>query len=76
MADSHVAAARFGMGRLSALQGHLDAVRPGHLIITMIKKIRTSRLSIKNSLCSARFGMGCLSALQGHLDAVSRLCVS
>ena len=29
----------------------LDGARPVHLIIKMIKWIRTSRLSIKNSLC-------------------------
>ena len=32
----------------------LDGARPVHLIITMIKWIRTSRLTIKNSLCTVQ----------------------
>jgi len=34
------------------------SARPVHLIIKMIKWIRTSRLSIKDSLCRARMGRG------------------
>jgi len=41
-------------------------VRPVHLIITMIKWIRTSRLSINNSLSRAARG-GCLRKNAQHL---------
>ena len=40
--------------RRQALRGNPHGARPVHLLITMIKWIRTSRLSIKNSLCVER----------------------
>ena len=39
-------------------QANSHGARPAHLIITMIKWIRTSRLSIKNSLSLAELGSG------------------
>ena len=38
---------------------HSHGARPVHLIITMIKWIRTSRLSVKNSLSVCGFGGEC-----------------
>jgi len=50
-----------GLGAGDAGDGCVGA-RPVHLIITMIKWIRTSRLSIKNSLSAGDAGDGCLGA--------------
>jgi len=40
--------------------------RPVHLIIAMIKWIRTSRLSIKNSLFGACVGAECGEVVEGN----------
>jgi len=40
--------------------------RPDHLIITTIKRIRTRRLSIKNSLSASCGGVGGACAVLGH----------
>jgi len=47
--------------------------RPVHLIITMIRWIRTSRLSIKISLSSARCAVRLHSRRGVHLPSVARI---
>ena len=63
LADIRAAAIGHHQGALRGAQPPSHSARPVHLIITMMKWIRTGRLSTKNSLF-----LGCRASPKGGVD--------